>query len=158
MRKDTHSIPGATCYVLDAVTERGRYTLWIDPEHDYNLAKAIMRRRPGDLRGNVVKDQRLSKEARNDLVLDNISFKKFGEVWVPVSFDGEGEWILSRRLANKVRRHTEMTDIVFDPDHEALRSFVPDDIEDSAEVANVTGESASRYIWQDGKLMRKNKR
>ena len=166
LRKDTHTIPGSTCYVLDASTKRGRYTFWIDPEHGYNLAKAIMRRRRGDLKGNVAEDRVLNKEQRNDLVWDNITFKKIGEVWVPATFDMRGEWIYSRKLTSKVRRHVEMTDIVFDPDHDALRSFFPDDIEDGAEVHVSSKNHAKvyapgevyKYIWQDGKLMPKNKK
>ncbi|MHC4620330.1 MAG: hypothetical protein ACYTEQ_21485, partial [Planctomycetota bacterium] len=37
------------CYVIDAVTQRGRYTVWIDPQHGYNIARAELSGGKGDM-------------------------------------------------------------------------------------------------------------
>ena len=49
VRDNTQSIGASDCYVIDAVTKHGKYKLWIDPEHGYNIAKAISRKTRGDL-------------------------------------------------------------------------------------------------------------
>ncbi|MHC4575511.1 MAG: hypothetical protein ACYS76_15540, partial [Planctomycetota bacterium] len=38
VRDSLEQVGRSPCYVIDAVTERGRYTLWIDPQHGYNIA------------------------------------------------------------------------------------------------------------------------
>ena len=39
VRPEIESIEGASCYVLEAETPNGRYTLLMDPNHGYNFAK-----------------------------------------------------------------------------------------------------------------------
>ena len=42
VRDEMDTIGGAGCYVIDALTDHGKYALWIDPEHGYNVARAIV--------------------------------------------------------------------------------------------------------------------
>jgi len=37
---DMEKVNGFDYYVIEAVTPHGKYKLWIDPEHGYNVAKA----------------------------------------------------------------------------------------------------------------------
>ena len=37
------------CYVINALTKRGKYIIWIAPKYGYNIAKAEVRRSAGDI-------------------------------------------------------------------------------------------------------------
>ena len=40
LRKDMEVIGGSECYVIEATGKHGEYTVWLDPQHGYNIAKA----------------------------------------------------------------------------------------------------------------------
>ena len=46
LRAETEKANGADCYVIDAETNRGRYTVWIDPEHGFSIAKRRIEMNP----------------------------------------------------------------------------------------------------------------
>ena len=39
MRSTAEMVNGIACHVIDADTQYGRYTVWLDPAHGYNAAK-----------------------------------------------------------------------------------------------------------------------
>jgi len=43
LRDEAESVNGVDCYVIEAKTNYGHYTVWIDPEHGYSIAKARVR-------------------------------------------------------------------------------------------------------------------
>jgi len=47
--EEKENIAGFQCYVIEGKTRHGYYKLWIDPEHDYSIRKAIIQRSPGDI-------------------------------------------------------------------------------------------------------------
>ncbi|MHC4483470.1 MAG: hypothetical protein ACYSW4_07980, partial [Planctomycetota bacterium] len=50
VRRKMEKVQGAKFYVIEAmIPGRGKYTLWIDPEHGYNIAKAIVKKKENDL-------------------------------------------------------------------------------------------------------------
>ncbi|MHC4334368.1 MAG: hypothetical protein ACYSUV_11545 [Planctomycetota bacterium] len=133
------------CYVIDAVSKRGKYTLWIDPEHGHNLAKAEVFRGPrecvaaiGERAKGMTKSMYCS--------IRNVRFKKIEDVWVPVEADTErrSENTAGSVLLQKV--HLKRTEVILNPDHEALRSFYPDDIPPGAEIRSTgwTGRPPER--------------
>ncbi|MHC4704444.1 MAG: LamG-like jellyroll fold domain-containing protein [Planctomycetota bacterium] len=114
------------CYVIEALIERGRYTLWIDPQHGYNIAKAEVFREarqcdavfPESWKGKM-------KMACNSL--ENARFKKIEDVWVLMEVDckTDSESIYGKGW-NKL--HYKRTEVILNPDHEALRSFSFDEV------------------------------
>jgi hypothetical protein len=108
LRDRLERVGRSRCYVIEALTERGRYTLWIDPQHGYNMAYASS---------------------------SNVRFKKIQDVWVLMEADckNDGEGINGKGW-NKL--HYKRTEVILNPDHEALGSFVPD-VEDGKEVEDL---------------------
>ncbi len=51
---------------------------------------------------------------------------------------------------------TDITNIVLNPDHNALKSFIPDDIRNGASVFITALPASIEYIWQDGKVIDKD--
>lgn len=147
LREQTERIGGSPCRVIDAETNRGDYTIWIDPRHGYNIAKAHVRIEAGDL---FYGDYRLRKGERISGSLENVCFRLVNDRWIPVEADvfeiretlpvGEG-------LQSKV--HYKLKDVILNPDHDSLGSFVPGDINNGSKVYLNDGE----YTWQNGKVV-----
>ncbi len=153
VRDKLEQIGSSNCYVIDAMTQGGKYTLWIDPQHGYNIAKAIVRW--GE---NVPPYGQAHWRVKNALnSVENVSFGKIKNLWVPV----EADIVLNRNWHNgewtKQSWHHKLTEVILDPDHDALGSFVPDDIKNGAEVRIVTADGTlhykEKYTWQDGKVV-----
>jgi hypothetical protein len=137
------------CYVLEARTSRGRYTLWLDPAHGYQMAKAELRQSPGDLVGtNRLKGNVLSLVRR-------VRFEQVAGIWVPMEAEkfsqhddaaggGTSEW------------HYKITEFILNPDHQRLRSFAPDDIREGAKVSYQATPDDRRLIngvWRKGEIV-----
>jgi hypothetical protein len=138
----TERVGDANCYVIDAATKRGRYKLWLDPQHDYNIAKMEVQRKKGDLVRNTGR-----VETSMSFVLDGVGFKKVGDVWVSMEADMRQE---EDNRAGVVKWHHKRIEMVLNPDHNALHSFVADDIPDGTKVS-ISGLANTEYTWRNGK-------
>ncbi|MHC4334367.1 MAG: hypothetical protein ACYSUV_11540 [Planctomycetota bacterium] len=160
VRDKMENVGRTECYVIDAVEKCGNYTLWIDPQHGYNIAKAEVFRGAGQLR-----QQGFTENSSVYSSVRDVRFKKIDDVWVPMdavterrseAFNGAVVW-------RKV--HHKRTEVTLNPDHEALRSFCPDDIPPGAEVRSgiwtgrpperegvpdISGEEPWDFRWQPG--------
>ncbi|MBC8218503.1 MAG: hypothetical protein H8E73_08565, partial [Planctomycetes bacterium] len=148
VRDKTEQISGSECYVIDAEANRGKYTLWIDPKHGYNLAKAEVLRQEGDL----YRGQPIPTKGTLSSFLENVRFEKVDGVWVPMEWDNKLTWNWPDYNLKSV--HDKRTAITLNPDHEALGSFVQDDIKNGARVY-LAPVILIQYTWQDGKVVDK---
>ena len=48
VRKKTENIRGSECFVIDAHTKYGQYTVWLDPEHGFHPSKVRHRAKEGE--------------------------------------------------------------------------------------------------------------
>jgi len=140
LQQKTEQVGSSQCYVIDAVTTRGKYKVWFDPQHGYNIAKIELQKRKGDLirAGGRVK-------TGMSFLLKNVRFKKIDDIWVPMEADMEQTEDNGSKTTKWHHKRTQMT---LNPDHDALDSFVPDDIPNGTKV-NIAG-SPGKYIWQNG--------
>jgi len=152
-RPELEEIGASPCYVLDANTVNGKYVLWIDPAHGYNVARAEVSRRKGDLAGT--EDTPPSGDATRHFVLDNARFAEVDGTWAPMECEIRIESQSSDGLSKCLVRHAR-TQLTLKPDFEALRSFLPDDIKEGA-TAFVVAANAPRgtplveYVWHNGR-------
>lgn len=147
VRDKTEIVGGAECYVIDGVSENGKYTLWIDPQHGYNIAKTAINNRKGD----IVVGKKL--ESPFFSTYEVTRFEKVDNVWVPV----EGSMKQDRTYPKGNENWTtsfRATEIVLNPDFDALHSFEPNDIPNGTLVMipHITGV---QFTWQDGKVIDK---
>ena len=149
VRDELETVHGVGCHVIDATTNRGEYTLWLDPEHGYNIAKAAVFRKGGDdwhYKMNVPEGCGLTP------TVDNVRFEQFDGVWIPV----EGTLGDIRNFDNgdygKLIKHYKVLEFVRNPDHEALGSFLPDDIREGAIVHFCDIDAKGpQHRWKNGK-------
>jgi len=159
VRDDMEKIGASKCYVIDAQTKRGTYTVWIDPAHGYNIAKAEVLRKGGDVSGGVQDSRTIKQGDKEYTLLSNVRFKQIDGVWVPVEADIKYRWHLPKSFgyAYWEKIHHRVTEFIINPDHDAFGSFEWDDIQNGAkvEIVQVCGIS---YIWQDGQVVDENGR
>jgi len=154
VRNKKEKIQGVSNYVIDATTERGTYTVWIDPEHGYNFSKVIAHRQPGD---RIFSSEFKAKVNLGEEYLTGVEVTKFQEiegVWIPSETTMEDH----RRYANgdyiNITESFKVLSMQINPDHDTLGSFLMDDIRNGASVI-VKGDKGKEYIWQDGKVVDK---
>jgi len=150
VRDKMDEIGGSQCYVIDALTRRGKYTIWIDPEHGYNIAKAKVIRKGGDIHDNK---KTIADGDQYYTLLSNVQFKQIDGVWVPVEADIKYRWNLPTKKYDYWENiHHRVTEFIMNPDHDALGSFAWDDIQNGAKVI-VAGVEGITYRWQNGKVV-----
>jgi hypothetical protein len=161
VREATENVGGSECFVIDADTKCGQYTVWLDPDHGYHPAR--VRREAG--RGDYTHGRLMSEGETALTYLDTVRFEKIDDVWVPM----EANAGCDRRMPSgdfvKEDYHYKRTHIVLNPDHDKLGSFADPILEDpSNDPALVNGtrveididDRSKEYTWQDGKLVDDN--
>jgi len=157
VRDRMEKIGDSDCYVIEAKTKRGNYKLWLDPSHGYNIARAEMKRGEGDETGYGVVRRKLKQDTSIATCVRNVRFEKIGDLWIAVEADLDLNMVYSKKSHYAHTGHYKITEIVFNPDHDALGSFVQDDIINRAKVVLTDGKNnvtvPIRYTWQDGELI-----
>ncbi len=144
-------INGSQCYVINARTKRCKFRIWIDPEHDYNIAKAIVKRGWACWNRPENRSKR-PPDGNAETEIQNVRFKKIDDTWLPVECDYRREYEYVNGDYEKISSHFKITDFVMNPDHEALGSFKHDFIPNGARV-RLAAVPSINYIWQDGELI-----
>jgi hypothetical protein len=120
VRDDMQRIGTSKCYVIDAVANLNRYTIWIDPEHGYNIAqfeKIWEKKQTGT---TVVR-------IRRNISIKKIRFKNSAGIWVPVEAEvSDVTRNFAKGMLRTSKRRYKRTDIILNPNHEGLGSFIPD--------------------------------
>ncbi len=147
LRKEMEKVNQTDCYVIDAIVKGGKYTIWIDPEHSYNISKALIHKE----KGSQAWGRELDNEMKIESKFEVLKFEKIDDIWVPMeeNLDGILEW--SGGHYSKGTTHVERTSVILNPDHDALSSFALDDIKNGARCL-MQGLKVD-YLWQDGKLV-----
>ena len=145
VRPEMAKVGDGTCYVIDAAKNKGKYTVWIDPEHGYHIARIEIERRQRDIPA-----LRLFS-----CVLKNVRFKQFDNVWVPVEADLKDRFVYPTGQYTNDTYRIKMKEIVLNCDHDRIGSFLPDDIKDGSKVLFINGVHVRDHVWRDGKVLDK---
>jgi hypothetical protein len=143
----TVTINGSECPVLEGMGESYSYVICLDPRPGYNIVKVECRSRQSD----------------SSFTVENVRCEKIKEVWVPMEATVNKVENLKNGDYIKTVEHIRVTEMILNPDHDALDSFVPDDIHNRAFVI-VAGDKESeirgpgrnprgKYMWQDGQVV-----
>ena len=120
VRPKTETIGGSECYVIDARTKYGKYSIWLDPEHGYHPAKVETKATEGDEHAH----ERIVPKGLVKLgYLKNVRFEKIDGIWVPMEADVGIHNTHEPDTFVKDDTHFKRTKIVLNPDHDKLGSF-----------------------------------
>lgn len=147
VRKKMQSIRGSECYVIEAtIRNMGKYTLWIDPAHDYHITRIQVKRKEGDRLGLPLKAKDFSNE-----VFDVLEYQKITGIWYPKKCRFRK---VKRVAGNPLTEDRVITfkEVCFNPDHDKLGSFKTDDIVDGT-VTRPLDFSNEDFVWINGKVV-----
>ena len=144
------NVGGSDCYVIKTETANGTISLWIDPEHGYNTAKAETMFKTGNPKpDNVITTTKL----------ENVRFERIDGLWVPMEADTLNQKMFDingKKGSIRKKSHYKRTGFVLNPDHDTLCSF------DNPFVSNTellegtqvykVGDPKN-YIWRGGKVV-----
>jgi len=138
VRDKTEKIKGIDCYVIEAADKNVKYALWIDPEHGYNTAQWQLEYSNMNLH----------------VSLENVRFQRIDNVWIIVKgIVNRREYFRNGDFTSETK-HCELTEMILNPDHDALDSFCLDDVLDGA-IVLFHGKSYDHTIAATGGLSRK---
>jgi hypothetical protein len=149
VRDKTDQISGSDCYVIDAIIKGGKYTVWIDPQHGFNIAKAVVEK--GEEALPYGSPGARVRSATNRL--GNVRFENINGVWVPMEADTDciRNWPKKGEFSHE-KMHWKRTEVIVNPDHDALGSFLRNNVRNGARVF-VIGAEGITYTWLDGKVV-----
>jgi len=148
VRNKLERIGGSDCFVIDALTTSGKYTIWIDPAHGYNIAQSEIRHTEGDV---IFAGQLQVKKGQSGISnLKNVRFEKIGDYWVPMEYDYFGSGNIQGQVNEK--SHHKFTDVILNPENNAFGLFAPEDILDGTRVT-VMHIPNKKLGWLSGKVV-----
>ena len=158
VRPATENINGFPCHVIDADTEYGRYTVWLDPAHGYNAARVTRKATGGDKEHEWPMPP--GDHASGSVLVTR--FEQVTGIWVPVEAEHETNYT-SGRLFRRSRSHYKRANIVLNPDHDKLGSFDIPLLENPANDPELKDETRVQILlpssvwvkatWKDGKVV-----
>jgi rhodanese-related sulfurtransferase len=134
VRPETESVEGASCYVLEAETPNGRYTLWMDPNHGYNFAKLHFEGQGVDMMGL------------------NSAIKRFSEAWIPVKAQWQVRGAHPPDFTISYRHEIVIEDLEIDPNHATRKPFVMDDVPEGTKTIFLGAGGRpmpGEFVWRD---------
>lgn len=151
VRDKMEKVGDFNCYVIDADVSHGKYNLWFDPVHDYQIAKAEVFKKEG----NITDSRPEGKLEKGFIINDSYvvtRFEKFDGVWIPAEMIDKGgsEWPTDQY--SKGEGTTKVISFTLNPDFEKLKLFELNDVKNGAEV-KITGTGNASCTWKDGKII-----
>ena len=155
VRPTTATVGGSACYVIDAQTNCGMISVWLDPAHGWHAARIEAKGRQGD----IYWDKPLPPGQVVSSCMENVRFEQVDGLWVAVEADVRMNNYYGSGSFSRSDRHCKVTDVVLNPDHDALGSFDNplENPRNDPELKNGASvrKDGLRYLWQDGKLVPK---
>ena len=155
VRPDLDQVGSVKCYVVDAVSRHGTYTIWLDLEHGYGIAKAIVRKGPEDLRWGRPRSNNTNSFDNSTNVMQNVRFESVNGIWFPMEYERLSKREYEDRTQSS-RTYYKVTYLDVNPDHNGLGSFSLDglDIQEGTRIRIADApEKPPRieHTWQEGK-------
>lgn len=149
VRSALERVGSVDCYVIDAKSKHGTYAIWLDPEHGYGIAKAIVRKGPEDyIRGRPRSNYIGNPTDNYTDVTENVRFECVDGIWFPMEFElSSTDERKNETLSGRTQYKVVYLDV--NPDHNALGSFRLD-IQDGTRV-KIAEAPGIRYTWDNEK-------
>jgi hypothetical protein len=151
VRSELERVGLVDCYVIDAKSEHGTYAVWLDPEHGYGIAKAVVHKGPEDLiHGRPPSSYGNMESYKGEsFLLENVRFENTNGIWV--SMEADFRMVTEKDRTYTWQNHYKITEIAIDPNHAELQSFVLD-VENGTRV-KITEAPGIKYTWQNGEIV-----
>jgi beta-lactamase regulating signal transducer with metallopeptidase domain len=160
LQEHREDVDGVACHVIEGRTDHGTYKLWVDPEHDYRIRRAVIDKGPDDVwYGKPVSTP--PPEGMQDyprisvhVEISDVHLEKIDGHFIPTV---ESETATTRKSNGKEDRYkviVKRSQIDLKPDFEKLGAFVMDGIPEGTAVWNSDpNDHTYAYEWHNGKAV-----
>jgi hypothetical protein len=132
-------------YLIEAQSRLGHFSVWFDAHHGFNVAKAEIQTREGDIdfSGRVA-----AKGFKEEMRLDHVEFKSIEGKWFPTAGRITASACYPDLGSAEVTEEVRFVRIDGHPDFERPDAFAPNDIREGASVGFVSEQV--RHVWRAG--------
>ena len=149
LRNRKEKIRGVECYVVEANTGNGDYTVWFDPEHGYNIRRAEVHKRGDDTWYGKPLSRPPAKRTEFTFELENVECQEIGGHWIPVRAEWETTTKYESGRRQAAKHIYKLDNLDTSPDFEDIGAFAPDVRNGTKTI--IEGENpAIPLYWQDG--------
>jgi len=151
----TEAIGGNPCYVVEGKTQSGTYKIWIDPNHGFNVRKAIVNKKIGDLYYNKPITARNSGKkvtVECEISMSDVEVEKVGDYHIPISANLTYKKKYSDGTTSHTNWNSKRSRIQLNPNFEEMGAFVMDGIPEGKRI-NMKDRPGLVYIWADGRFI-----
>ncbi len=151
----TETIDGNACYVVEGETQNGRYKIWIDPNSGFNVRKAIVNKKIGDLYYSQPITTKKSQEKvflGCEINLSDVEVEKVGVYFIPTSANLIRKDKYSDGTTGQVSWSSKRSKIQLNPNFEKMGAFVMDGIPEGTRIV-MNEYPGLKYIWANGRFI-----
>ena len=152
LHESMENIGGSKCYVIEGRTKFGHCKVWIDPSFGFNLRKAVVAQKAGDLEFGTSGKIISNNIAARKVIVDDVQIEKINGDFVPMVGTLVYTQLLKEGKPLKIDFRTKRLNIEFNPDFETMGAFVMDDVPDGTYVEHMDYPGI-RYIWLGGRAI-----
>ncbi|MBN1124623.1 MAG: hypothetical protein JXA82_06420 [Sedimentisphaerales bacterium] len=135
-------IHGSSCWLLHAQGKKGRYQVWFDADHDWQVARAYVRKEPGDLWNGRI----MSSDILMYYAIEDIRFERIDGIWVPMEAVERMIQQIGKGRKYESKHCIRRTKVLLNPDHDALGSFEPTEVDDGAKIPFYLNTSGFHHL------------
>jgi len=151
----TEAIGDNTCYVVEGKTRSGTYKIWIDPNHGFNVRKAIVNKKIGDFYSNKPitagnSDKKVMVEC--EMIMSDVEVEKVGDYYIPISATLVDKGKYSDGTTSHTNWSSKRSKIQLNPNFEEMGAFVMDGIPEGKRIS-MKDLPGLVYIWANGRFI-----
>jgi len=157
LRPKMENVDGHPCHVVEGKTDRGSYTVWIDPDAGSLMRRAVISKKPGDLYG----DKKLRSQGTDFLMtgeeaeIRDVRIEKVGDLFVPMQATMENRASYGGGV-EQTRETARRSGFQLNPDFAKLGAFVMDQVAEGTRVDVLDDDGplkGAKMIWRHGDVV-----
>ena len=157
LHDEMEKVDGFACHVIEGSTNHGTYQIWVDPQCDYRIRRAIVHKGPGDMYygkpipKNATGDDDIVR-VRNEI--SEVKLEKIGDHFISVAETQVGIVVRTGGKESRSKEVVKRSAIDVSPDFERLGAFVMDNIPEGTRLWIFDPNNHDYgYEWRGGKAV-----
>jgi beta-lactamase regulating signal transducer with metallopeptidase domain len=159
LHDEMENVDGFACHVIEGSTDHGTYQIWVDPQCDYRIRRAIVRKGPGDMYYGKPIAKSAAGDESNDIVrvrneISDVKLEEIGGHFIPVAETQVGTVVRAGGKESRSKEVVKRSAIDVSPDFEKLGAFVMDNIPEGTRLWILDPNNHNYgYEWRGGKAV-----
>lgn len=150
---NSEMIDGFECYAVEASTDHGQYTVWLDPQSGYLPRKVVAKKTGKDIFGHQPLSNSSLSISEVSYIMDSVVIKELNGIFIPIACSMIETFHYPNGTKSTITTRHERTKVDLNPDFESLGAFKPDIPDGTKVIHQDTVEAGIEFEWYQGKLV-----